>query len=239
MALVELLAGLLSALWPTAAASPPPVDDKTVEIVLAVAGATAAVIGSIGGAFVGSRMSEGVGKRARGEERKLSKQERLVEEERDAVRLLNDALADAERQAIAKIQSSEPVAGVKVASECFDPVYWRHITRLSEAALRTRLLSVNALLTGAQVPVAALAGKESIDFGLLEGLRRVIANARVTFEAFLQAEELPDAETPTHEGIKQLLREGEAGPAPFEPMRQWILDNPPCDEVKTYLEARS
>jgi hypothetical protein len=96
---------------------------------------------------------------------------------------------------------------------------------------------VNTLLTVAHL--VAPAGTGTIDYGLREGLRRVVANARMSLKAFLLGEDLPDADAPTREEIVQLLRESESEIAPFERMRQWLQENPPCDEVKGYLEGES
>lgn len=233
MSLVTLLAALFSALSAAAPASAPPADDKTLEIVLAIV----AVIGTVLGSIIGSRLSERADRRARGEERAHAEQRRLADEERGAVKQLDEALADAEREAIIKIENGEPVAAVELASQHFDPAYWRHTTRLTESVLKTRLFAVNILLTGAHVAAPAETG--TIDYGLREGLRRVIANARVSLNAFLLAKDLPDAGSPTREKIMQLLREGESEKTPFECMRQWLQENPPCGEVKAYLEAGS
>jgi hypothetical protein len=206
-------------------------DEDALKIALALV----AVGGTLSGTVLGSRLNIRAARSARKEEREYTAKQRRSDEEREAAVLLDEALADAEREASGLIKQGTPAIALARAAQLFDPAYARYSMRLTNEALAARLYAVSAFIIGAQV--AAPAEVKTIDYGLLGGLQRTIANARVSLDAFRRDAKLPQAGAPDRALITALLRAGEEAKEPFEAMRQWLRENPPCDEVKAYLEA--
>lgn len=206
-------------------------DEEALTVVLALL----ALLGTLGGTTLGAWLNKRAASNARDEEREYAARQRRGNEEREAAILLDEALADAEREGGDLIRRGAPQLGLARAAELFDPPYARYVVRLADETLTARLYAVSAFLIGAQVAVPS--ETETIDYGLLEGLRRTIANARVSLDAFRRDVELPLADDPNRALITSLLREGEEAGEPFGAMRQWLMENPPSDAVRAYLEA--
>jgi hypothetical protein len=206
-------------------------DQEALSIVLAFV----ALGGTLGGTALGAHLNVRAARGARDEERRYAAKQRRRDEEREAATLLDEALADAEREAGGLVRQGTPGAGLARAAELFDPAFARYSVRLTNETLASRLYAVSAFLIGAQV--AAPTDGETIDYGLLEGLRRTVANARVSLDAYRRDAKLPSADVLDRALITDLLREGEAAGEPFGAMRQWLMENPPSGAVKAYLEA--
>lgn len=224
---------MLAALAAEPLLTPAASEGETLKIVLAGIAVCGTLLGSLIGALVGSKLNKHAAQEARTEERDYAVEQRLAADEREAATLLDEALADAGREAGAMVRGAKPSVALEAALERFDPAYRRYTTRLTGTELSARMHAVNAFIIGAQV--AAPTGTETIDFGLLAGLQRVVADARAGLEALRRDMQLPDGPTLSSEEIASLLREGRGG-APFESVRQWVLANPPGQQARRYLD---
>ncbi len=207
-------------------------EEEGFKIALAAFG----VFGGLFGTGLGWWLNAHSARQARDEERRYVTAERRREEERSAATSLEKALADTEAEATELIKSGESAIALKQGAQSFGRALLLHTMRLTHEELSARLSSANTFFILARV--TAPVESETYAYDLLDCLERVVGNARVSLSAFIRAEALPDADMPDSALITNLLREGEKLGSPFEVMRQWIDDHPPCEQVEAYLNAR-
>jgi hypothetical protein len=190
------------------------------------------IVGAVLGAVLGWGLTTVSERQERARQEKLR---RLIAAE-EAAALLDQALADASMEGEARIAAEEVEVGLDHAREVFSREYGRYALRLVDDRVVDRMRAVIEFCRAARaLPPPE---RETVDFGLNEGFRRIFANARASLESVRRGDPLPEQGILEPNQVVELLpKEHPPDVSPFYGLQQWLQEHPADPAVQRVLDA--